>query len=217
MSQRTRIALVIAGAFVFGVLAAWLKGPDTDGISALSQVRTDVGNLSTPWLLVAFVAGSTASGLWRGAVFGLAATMAALLGFYLLTSMFINVGGLDFPRNIPRELFVNRVYLEGGLLTGSLFGALGAWWSHRRSIAASVLVGAAMMCEPLLLAVIGRFSSGVLQSGSLPLFVRIVPGFGISGDLPAIQLGVYATEFVVGLAILILGIRRARTARVTEG
>jgi hypothetical protein len=47
--------------------------------------------------------------------------------------------------------------------------------------------------------------------------VRIVPGFGISGDLPAIQLGVYTAEFVVGLAILILGIRRARTTRVTEG
>jgi len=217
MSHRTRIGLVLAGAFVFGVLAAWLKGPDTDGISAISQVRTDLGNISIPWLLVAFAAGSTASRPWKGAVLGLTATMAALLGFYLLTSIFINVGGMDFPRNIPREFFVNRVYLEGGLISGSLFGALGAWWSRRRSIAASVLVGAAMMFEPVLLAVIGRFSGGVLQSGPLPLFVRIVPGFGISGDLPAIQLGVYAAEFVVGLAILILGLWRARAARVAEG
>jgi hypothetical protein len=217
MSHRARIVLVLTGAFAFGVLAAWVKGPDTDGISALSQVRADVGNLSIPWLLVAFVAGSIASRPWTGAVLGLAATMAALLGFYLLTSIFINVGGLDFPRNIPREFFVNRVYLEGGLISGSLFGALGAWWSRRRSIAASVLVGAAMMFEPVLLAAMGRFSSGVLQSGSLPLFVRIVPGFGISGDLPAIQLGVYAAEFVVGLTILILGLWRARAARVSQG
>jgi Family of unknown function (DUF6518) len=215
MSHRTRIALVLAGAFAFGVVAAWLKEPDTDGISALSQVRTDVGNLSTPWLLVAFVAGSAASRPWKGAILGLAGTMAALLGFYLLTSIFINVGGLDFPRNIPRELAVNRVYLEGGLISGIVFGALGAWWSRRRSVQASILVGAALMCEPLVLATIGQLSNGA--SESLPLLVRVVPSFGISGDRPAIQLGVYAAEFLVGLTVLIVGISRSRTRQMTEG
>jgi len=216
MSQRTRIALVLVAAFVFGVLAAWVKDPDPNGVSALSQVRTDLGNLSTPWLLVAFVAGSFARRPWKGAVLGLAATVVALVGFYLLTAMFVTVGGLEFPRNIPRELFVNRVYLEGGLLSGSLFGALGAWWSRRRSIGASILVGAALMCEPVLLAAIGRLSDGVGTDRTLPLFVRIVPGFGLSADRPAIQLGVYAAEFVLGLAILIVGIARARARHAAD-
>jgi Family of unknown function (DUF6518) len=216
MSPRKRIGLIFIGAFAFGVLAAWAKGPDTDGIGALSQVRADVGNLSTPWLLVAFVAGSFAARPWKGAILGLATTMVALLGFYLLTSMFINVGGLDFPRNIPRELFVNRVYLEGGLISGAVFGALGAWWSRRRSVNASILVGGLLMLEPLILAAIGRFTSGVLDSPSIPLFVRIVPAFGLSGDRPAIQTGVYLAEFVVGLAILMVGIRRARADRITQ-
>jgi hypothetical protein len=218
MSHRARIVLTLVGAFAFGVLAAWAKGLDTDGLSALSQVRSAIGNLSTPWLLVAFVAGTLTTRLWTGALLGLAATAAGLVGFYLLTSIFINVGGHNFPQNLPTEFFANRVYLEGGLISGPLFGALGAWWARKRSLKASFLAGAFLMCEPLVLAALGESSSGVLPWRSLPLVVRIIPRFGLSGSRPAIQTGVYAAEFLVGGIIVLAALIQTRKARrVDEG
>ena len=72
MSNRLRIAIVLLTAFVFGVFAAWAKGPGA--VSAVSEVRNSFGNLSTPWLLVAFVAGSGFSRLRTAALAGLVAT-----------------------------------------------------------------------------------------------------------------------------------------------
>jgi hypothetical protein len=95
-SFAARLAAVLLAAFAFGVLAAWAKGQNTGGVAQISQARNALGNLSTPWLLVAFFAGMQCPRLGRGAVVGLAATLCALAGFYLLSTLVENLGGHGF-------------------------------------------------------------------------------------------------------------------------
>jgi hypothetical protein len=197
LSSRLRVLLVLAGAFAFGLLAAWAKGQNTDGLSTISQVRSDLGNLSTPWLLVAFIAGTRSRRSGSGALLGFLATMSALLGFYLLTSLVVDLGGHGIPHNLGRELWANRVYLASGVLSGPLFGVLGAWWQRTRSLHASVVAGALLIGEPIVLA-----ATGVL-------FPATVVG------LNAISVAVYASELALGLVILLVA-RSRPTAAVRE-
>jgi hypothetical protein len=198
---------------VFGVFAAWAKGPETNGVSAVSQLRSDLGNLSAPWLLVAFLAGTQASRPRWGALLGLAATSVALFGFYLFTSFVVDLGGHGPLRDFAKELSANRVYLEGGVLTGPLFGAFGAWARQRR-LRTSVVVGALMAGELLVLAVIGAVSTGGVLSSPIPV-LRIVPGWGLSASRP-ISLVVYGGEFIAGFAVLVLAFIRARSSPAIE-
>ena len=62
---------------------------------------------------------------------GLAATLFALAGFYLLSTLVENLGGHGFIGDLRLELTGNRAYFEGGVVTGPIFGALGAWWRRR--------------------------------------------------------------------------------------
>jgi hypothetical protein len=180
---------VFAGAFLLGALMAWAKGPN-GGIDVISRVRTNVGNLSTPWLLVAFLAGAQSSRIGRGAFTGLAATMVALFGFYALTSIPVDLGGHTFVGDLVRELRANRIYLTGGLVSGPTFGALGAWWAQRRTLPASVLAGALLIAEPFVTA-------------------AVTPG----GQGGTIWLSVSAAELVVGASLLVLAALTARQRR----
>src|SRR5437763_5756680 len=100
MSSRLRVVRILVGALAFGLLAAWAKGPNTDGVSAISQVRADLGNVSTPWLLVPFLAGTRSRKAGPGALLGLAASMSALFGFYLLTSLLVDLGNHGIVRDL---------------------------------------------------------------------------------------------------------------------
>ncbi len=125
MTIRRRVSYLLLAAFAFGVLAAVIKGPG--GAHSAAEIRSAVGNLSAPWLLVGFVAGTAVSRLRSGALAGLAATMVALTGFYAVNAL-MHGSGLAF------ELSANRGYLQGGVITGIVFGALGAWWRQRRTL-----------------------------------------------------------------------------------
>jgi len=176
---------------MFGVVAAWVKGPATGGLSAISQVRSDLGNLSTPWLMVPFIAGTQSRRPGRGALLGLLATMSALLGFYLLTSLLVELGRPGLLDNFGREFWANRFYFVSGVLSGPLFGALGAWWRKTRSVGASVVAGVLMMGEPIVLALIGV------------VFPATVVGRN------AVSIGVYAAELTLGLLVVLLARNRA--------
>jgi uncharacterized protein DUF6518 len=219
MSPRVRVALVLVGAFVFGWLAAWAKGQDTDGLSTISQVRGAFGNLSAPWLLVGFVAGTQTSRLRNGALLGLAATLAGLAGFYLMTSLVVDLGGRNYLDNLAQELAANRAYFEGAVIAGPLFGLLGAWWRQNRTVRASVLAGALLMAEPLVLILIGLlFPNGMSSSGGgLPLVVRIVPGWGLTASRTSgVWMAVYAVEFLAGLSLLLYAVIRVRALRQAQ-
>jgi hypothetical protein len=208
MGSRRRLAAALAGALAFGLFAAWAKGPAGDAIGTLSQLRSVLGNVSTPWLLVAFLAGAQARRLRSGALLGLAATCVALGAFYALTTLLIRI-------DLRTELVANRAYFEGGLVTGLVFGALGAWWARRRTLSATVVAGALMMAEPVTLALIGATGLSVIPASSgLPLVVRVVPGWGLTSGWPALQLAVYAAEFATGAALVALALRpRLRLGR----
>lgn len=137
---RTPAGLVL-GALLFGVAVAAIKGQDTG-------VRDALGNLSAPWVLIPFLAGARSRNVWRGAVFGVAVTLAAFLGFYLAEAAILDLG--PHPWYVDVQLTVRwNVYETWGIASGVLYGALGALWSSRRSPAAATAVGLAFVAEPL--------------------------------------------------------------------
>jgi hypothetical protein len=182
-----RLRHVVIGAFVFGVAAAAIKGPN-GGTGAVAALRTNLGNLSTPWLLVGFVAGTTTPRRLRGAASGLLVTLLALIGFYVLNAVFVDLGAQTFAGNLGRELSANRVYLESGLVSGPVFGALGAWSRGSRSVRTSIVAGVLLVAEPIVVAALG-----------------LIAGDGVS-------LTVYSAELVIGIAILTIAVVRRRSA-----
>jgi hypothetical protein len=210
--QVRRLALVVLAALAFGAFAAWAKGPATDGVHAISQMRGALGNLSTPWLLVAFAAGAQSRRIWAATLVGLFATMIALTAFYLITMLYIDLAGHGYFADLRLELSANRGYFEGGLVTGLSFGALGGWWQRTRSPRASILVGGLMIAEPLVLVAMGAVhSGGVLSSSSgLPLVMRMMTGWSLSADSGTISIAVYCAEFAGGVCLAVLGAQRSR-------
>ena len=207
------LGALLAAAVEFGVDAALVEGPG--GVGEVHEVRSALGNLSTPWLLVGFLAGTRCSTMLSGALVGLAATMAALTGFYLVNALAYDQGAGSTYADLRLVFSANRGYLEGGLVTGLLFGLLGAWWSRRRGLGVSVVVGALLVAEPLVLVALGVVGPDAVASGEsgLPLFVRLVPGWGITTDRGDVALGIYAAELVLGLVILLLAVRRSARGR----
>lgn len=214
MPSRATLARILAAAFAFGLLAAFAKGQNTDGIQTLSQVRSSLGNLSTPWLLVPFIAGTSCYRRLAAALVGLLATVSALAGFYLLTTFVVDLGHHGVLGDLRLELSANRGYFEAGLVTGPLFAALGCWWRRTRTLPASLVAGTLLMAEPLVLLAGGTFGPGrVLAADSgLPLIGRMVWGWGLGADSGAVPLSVYALEFAIGLAVVLLVMHR-RVAR----
>ncbi len=130
----------MVAALIFGMLAALVKG-DHYGL------RDTIGNLSTPWLLVAFVPGFLARSLPRGAVLGLAATAAALLGFYVMVT--VTVDG-----QLEHVLRHNGRWLFCGLVSGPAMGVFGAWLRRWAAdpVRAGVLVTALLLVlEPVVI------------------------------------------------------------------
>ena len=213
-SFAVRLGAVLLAAFAFGVLAAWAKGQNTGGVAQVSQVRSALGNLSTPWLLVAFFAGMQSSRLRDGAVVGLAATLCALAGFYLLSTLVENLGGHGFLGDLRLELSGNRAYFEGGVITGPIFGALGAWWRRRPTARTSLLAGGLLIAEPLVMLALGHVRHHVLLAGSgLPLIARIIPGWGLTADSGTAAWAVYVAELALGMAVVAVGLADRKRLR----
>ena len=201
-SHAARIVLVTLGALIFGTAAALLEGK-SGGHGAVAEVRNSVGNLSTPYLLIAFVAGTMCARMRTGALTGLAATMSALLGYYLVSAL-VQAGDSGFAEELRSILSANRGYIQGGVGMGLAFGALGAWWERRRRLSASIVAGALLMAEPLALLMLGVLGPDELAGEGVPTVLRLVPGWGLTLDRGAIPLAVYAMEFLAGLGLVIL-------------
>ncbi len=108
----------------------------------------DVASLSAPWLLIAFLAGSTQRDPWRAALLGLGCTFAALVGYFLLTDS--PAEGAQYTIANTHGFFVsNAPVVLGGFVTGPLFGWFGQQWRTRRAIAGALIAAAAFCLEPL--------------------------------------------------------------------
>src|SRR5690349_15385484 len=108
----------------------------------------DVAMLSAPWLLIAFLAGATQTKPRRAALVGLAATGAALAGYWLMTDS--PVEGAQYTVGNARGFFVSNAFVVlGGLVTGPLFGWFGQQWRTRHAIVGALVTAAALCLEPL--------------------------------------------------------------------
>jgi hypothetical protein len=175
-----RRVLLLSAAF--GVAAALLKG-DSPGL------RGALGNLSAPWLLVAFLAALGCGTLLRGLVVGTAATVVALVAFYVTATLVLagHLGGGGFAVELSKELAANRIYLLFGLVTGPLLGVSGAWVGRRHRDLTWLVVGGLLAGEIVVVALVqGR------ELLPAPLYFR----WGVD-DWTA-----YLAELACGLAVL---------------
>jgi hypothetical protein len=153
-----KVAFVVLGGLVFGAAMAVVKGQDTG-------VRDVVGNLSAPWVALAFLGGALSVRPRRGAILGVAVTMAAFAGFYLSEAAILDLGPHPWYEDVRLAAGTFNVYEQWGLLSGSVYGALGALWASRSLRSAPLAVAAAFLCEPLAVALLMR--AGVWSGGGL--------------------------------------------------
>ncbi len=120
MSIRSRFLLVIAGALSFGIVAGLVHGND-------GGLRAEFGNLSAPWLFVALVPGWFSGSGLRGMAFGTAATLVALVGFYvgLTATMYGHLGEIHgLVASFAFVLRANQVWFAAGLISGPVCGSI---------------------------------------------------------------------------------------------
>jgi hypothetical protein len=132
---------IILAALLFGVAVAVLKGTE-------ANLRNSVGNISAPWLLLPFLAGTTSRGPWRGAAMGAAACLTALLGFYVAEAFVLDLGDHPLMTDLTLALGAGRMYFIAGAIFGPLFGALGGT-AGRRAGSGALVAGLLLLGEPV--------------------------------------------------------------------
>jgi hypothetical protein len=133
------IALVLSAAYGAGTQFLGARVPGWG---------PDVAMLSAPWLLIAFLAGSTQKTPRRAALLGLGATAAALTGYWLMTDS--PVEGAQYTlANAHGFLVSNTFTVVGGLVSGPLFGWFGHRWRTRGALLGALVTAAALCLEPL--------------------------------------------------------------------
>jgi hypothetical protein len=176
------VLVVLVLAFVFG-------GAD-QYVGSLSDHpwAADVSLLSAPWLVLAFLAGWTQRDPKRAALLGLACTLAALVGYGLMTLSPIENAELTTQSVAGFIRSESRVIL-GGLVTGPLFGWLGNRWRKDRAWLGALAAAGAVCLEPL---------------------ARVYAGHAIRFQT------VWVAEVAVGLAMVIYVASVALTAQTRE-
>lgn len=192
MTRQLRLLIAVLGAIAFGVVMAVLKGQGTGARDAL-------GNLSAPWLLIAFLGGAYSPRARLAPLAGLAATLAALAGFYAAESRVLDLGTHSWLIDLRLTFQAGRVYLLTALLSGPIFGALGGLWAKRRSALAAGIVAAMFVCEPL---IVWFYQRGRNDVG----------GTGLLTNYP----WMWATEILAGVGGLFLIARATQALRPSQ-
>jgi hypothetical protein len=154
------VAWALGLSLLFGVLTSVFKGNG-------SGVRDAVGNVSATWLIVPLLASWYAAPgrVSAGAGLGLAATMAALLGFYATNAFVLDLGSHSTLHDLALSLRPGTLLAPFGAVTGAVFGGIGAVCAGRRSSATGWIIAFLLVCEPPVL--IAYFHArGIALSGS---------------------------------------------------
>lgn len=144
--RATRLLMVlfaIALAGVYGAADQYLGSR-----VGLGEWTVSVSQMSAPWLVIAFLAGTRPRRRIGAVTAGLAVTMAAVAGYFFMTLSpmeGVSTGSIDWSAEIRSQLHV----ILPALATGPLFGWLGGVWRDTRSPRAVLLVAALFICEPL--------------------------------------------------------------------
>jgi uncharacterized membrane protein len=143
-SARRRLVIVVVAALAFGVGVSIVKGNG-------GGVRDAIGNTSAPWLLLPFIAVlySRTRSISRGVVTGLVASMTALCGFYVANAFVLNLGPHSWLDDVNLTVRAGRLFFVLAVISGPLFGVIGAWWNRTHARWLAVLVAALLVVEPL--------------------------------------------------------------------
>jgi hypothetical protein len=155
--------LLLAAAacgFAFGFAVSSIPTPEPDRVFWVS-------NLAAPWLALAFLAGWLQRSAAWGALAGVCADLACVVGFYLQSSGFVRLGvhhtsgsyAWEIPAGAPfgqrvvdpflHWLSLMAPWLVLALVFGAAFGLLGARWGASRWLVAGVLLALAFILEPV--------------------------------------------------------------------
>ncbi len=188
MPTTKRLVCLLMLALAFGVVVGFFKGNETD-------LRGGLGNLSAPWILVALLPAVWAGGPLRGALTGLASTLAALVGFYAALTVVLagHLGDGGYLLELLTEVRANRIYFLAGLVTGPVFGVFGAWLGRRHRQWVGVVAGAIVTAE---IAVVGAVQGHQLLPR--PLYFA----WGVDSWTP------YVAECIAGIALLAISVAR---------
>lgn len=192
MGRFARPLLVISAAAAFGLVAGLIHG-NTGGL------RAAIGNVSTPWLLVALIPAWRAGSVVWGALIGTATTLTALVGFYvgLTISMYGHLGDVHgVVRSFAFVLAANRIWFAAGLVSGPVCGALGAKLGAQRGWHRLLAISGVLMIAEI--AVVG-----LVQGVELPV---VHASWGVS-DWRG-----YQVEAALGLLAVAASLRRRFTA-----
>jgi hypothetical protein len=184
-----RILLLLAAAFLFGIVASVVKGNG-------AGVRDGVGNLSAPWIIVPLLASAAGSRarVPAGAVIGSLATAVALAGFYLANAFVLDLGSHSTLHDIGLAFSGGNLWFRAGVMSGPAMGAVGAWAIRRGRLTVAGIAVACVLFEPLAVYVAYLGSNGFFAAGN--------------GEWN----GVYAAEAGVG-AIASIALWRGRVTR----
>ncbi len=186
-----RVLVVCTAGLAFGVGMSALHGSG-------GGLRAQIGNVSAPWLLLPLVAGAVAGEqhLGRGALVGGAASLVALIAFYISNIYVLGFTGHAWHVEVGLALRTGAYFIRIGLVSGPAFGALGALARRRHSVAIALVAAGLFVFEPL--AWLVYFWSG---PGPDPVGMLTYPA-------------VWVTESFVGLVACSVVVLHARRASV---
>jgi hypothetical protein len=176
-----RLALALLGAVAFGVSMSILKGNG-------AGLRDDIGNLSAPWLLVPFFAAAAVPGRrWlAGASVGVAATCSALAAFDVANAFVLDLGPHGWLEDVRLTLAAH--WFLWGLVSGPVFGVIGAGWRRRRFSYGGIAVTALLVAEPVFWALARR--AGGVDSFAFQPSLAVSLGEALAGLLACASMGV---------------------------
>jgi hypothetical protein len=150
---------------------------------ALGPWTVSVSQMSALWLLLPFAFGCTQDRPRRAMVAGLAATVAALVGYFAMTlSPMEGVALSSAPAGILPLLRSNLLVIVGGLVTAPAFGLLGQRWRVSRSWASAAFVAGVLLLEPVARQVDGRlFGPSWVWAAEIAVGACLVAGFLVAG------------------------------------
>jgi hypothetical protein len=150
---------------------------------ALGAWASSVSLMSAPWLVLPFLAGTTARRPGRAAAIGTAATAAALAGYFAMTlSPIEGVSSAAAGRALPGLLGSNVAVIAGGAVTAPLYGVLGWRWRCGRRLVPALMVAAALCLEP-----VARWWAGRASRPALVWQLEVVAGVAAALALVAVR------------------------------
>jgi hypothetical protein len=161
-------ALALLFAALFGAGDQYL------GSFSMHPWMADVSLLSAPWIVLAFIAGCTQREPKRAALLGLGCTLAALVGYGLMTLSPVENAQITATSVRGFVISEQRVIL-GGLVTGPLFGWFGYRWRVDRAWLGALSAAAALCLEP-----VARIQVGQAITSHTVLLAEVVVGLAMA-------------------------------------